>query len=1102
MSLTNKVAQFTADSDLVNEWVHGGSTTSITTDSGPVRSPAKLIADLDASINVSGTGVLALATAQAGIATTKASDATTQATLATNEKIAAITARTAAELAAANALISVGSYTTEALGRAAVADGAAFKVQGSGDVAAYEYRRTNSTTSVLIATYPSITLLENTLENFNGYARTIIGSDHPIALTRGNYKYAGIVMAATIFGWASAFLHNGSAFNVVQTNLRGNAAGRIRVEICRGSAPLVPIAYGYVEVTTTARNTTVVLNKTVRDAANNEVMYIRIYDPSKIIGLAYGDNIRTGSDPDATTYPDQYWYAGGWSTASPASNYRIDFRLVNTNLETRILADDLKIAVGIGAMSALLPNVLTNAPVFSRGSHDKGGANTVVSTIFGWRSPFKHNGKAFNTVQLSLKDGGTTAFPITVEILSSDAVTVLGTGTVIISGGSTVGTYTVALDRLVTELALNSVGYIQYYDPARKVGLGYPTGGAYTSDADPAVYLEKALTITSWSAATPIGNYRINFRLFNSLASSDNADGLIARTDATGAIVNGFIPYFTYLPVGGVSELDGNNTYYFKGAIGTYELVRQDFYATALDWRIWTDNAAVTVEWRAYVRDSTTVFDMDATARVAEGNIAGANFPKTNTLFRLNLGKRIKCAKGQYLFILFRAVKADGTDNNLYMGRWDTAVANDGRHSLLVNVSGSGWAHTFANGTYPAYCASGFRAINESDEFQNRPTTAQDVVFTPTALVAASTVQAAIAELSVAVENVTAGTTIILPPTIYGLEGKETNIYFDNLLLDDAASYNISAIHSASSGVSQNHRWTWTPAGSVTTGALTISLNNKRSGLQIVAGTTNTYAAAASAGTGTNKKVIVIGDSLIGGGVVTQTLVENAAADAMGITLYGTQGTGSNLHEGRGGWAVYDYTGAGRTLEVPPKPNPFWDGSAVNFANYLTVNSIPAPDWVFISLGINDCADQVTDASAISNANTRLAVLATLINSIKAADPNTKVGLMLATPPSAYQDSFGANYGASTLLRWRFKRSILLWVQRVLAIYANQQSSRIYIVPVNVNLDTVYNMLKVTTVANARNTTSVERQSNGVHPATSGYQQMADAVWAFMKYHA
>jgi len=54
-----------------------------------------------------------------------------------------------------NALIHSSLYATEALGRAAVADNATFSVQGSGDIAALEYRRTNSTTSVLIASYPS-----------------------------------------------------------------------------------------------------------------------------------------------------------------------------------------------------------------------------------------------------------------------------------------------------------------------------------------------------------------------------------------------------------------------------------------------------------------------------------------------------------------------------------------------------------------------------------------------------------------------------------------------------------------------------------------------------------------------------------------------------------------------------------------------------------------------------------------------------------------------------------------------------------------------------------------------------------------------------------
>lgn len=68
----------------------------------------------------------------------------------------ALAAKVAAESARDAALIQAGIYTTEALGRAAVADGVAFKVQGSGDVAAYEYRRVNAgTISTLIATYPS-----------------------------------------------------------------------------------------------------------------------------------------------------------------------------------------------------------------------------------------------------------------------------------------------------------------------------------------------------------------------------------------------------------------------------------------------------------------------------------------------------------------------------------------------------------------------------------------------------------------------------------------------------------------------------------------------------------------------------------------------------------------------------------------------------------------------------------------------------------------------------------------------------------------------------------------------------------------------------------
>lgn len=93
-------------------------------------------------------GAIAAATAQAGIATTQALVATAQAGIATE---AADTSTNAASMA----LIQAGVYVDEPTGRAAVADGQAFKSQGAGDVAAFEWRRLNAGASVLIATYPS-----------------------------------------------------------------------------------------------------------------------------------------------------------------------------------------------------------------------------------------------------------------------------------------------------------------------------------------------------------------------------------------------------------------------------------------------------------------------------------------------------------------------------------------------------------------------------------------------------------------------------------------------------------------------------------------------------------------------------------------------------------------------------------------------------------------------------------------------------------------------------------------------------------------------------------------------------------------------------------
>lgn len=133
MSLINKVDQFNDDVDIAHQIVHGDSTTTVTTEGGPVRSLAKLIADKDAEF-VGGNIV------QQAVAARDDSEA----------------ARDVAVLAKDAAMVGAVTYPDEATGRAAVVDGEYFKVIGSGDVAAREYRRTNASTSVLVAEYPSV----------------------------------------------------------------------------------------------------------------------------------------------------------------------------------------------------------------------------------------------------------------------------------------------------------------------------------------------------------------------------------------------------------------------------------------------------------------------------------------------------------------------------------------------------------------------------------------------------------------------------------------------------------------------------------------------------------------------------------------------------------------------------------------------------------------------------------------------------------------------------------------------------------------------------------------------------------------------------------
>lgn len=79
----------------------------------------------------------------------------------------------------------------------------------------------------------------------------------------------------------------------------------------------------------------------------------------------------------------------------------------------------------------------------------------------------------------------------------------------------------------------------------------------------------------------------------------------------------------------------------------------------------------------------------------------------------------------------------------------------------------------------------------------------------------------------------------------------------------------------------------------------------------------------------------------------------------------------------------------------------------------------------------------------------------------------------------------------------------MLWAKTLIETYTGQEANRIYLVPTNTALDVVNGYpLSASAIVNSRSSVMVQRQNNGVHPDTSGYQQIGDALLAFLKCNA
>lgn len=351
---------------------------------------------------------------------------------------------------------------------------------------------------------------------------------------------------------------------------------------------------------------------------------------------------------------------------------------------------------------------------------------------------------------------------------------------------------------------------------------------------------------------------------------------------------------------------------------------------------------------------------------------------------------------------------------------------------------------------------------------------------------------------------------LVLPPEIHAVVGLEANLYFDNVILTlDRSAWAFDV--DCAIGTQQSERWTCTPSDK-DVGKTPLTLTIRDAENRVVAlGATVVRVSPASVGGGREVSLLVIGDSLTHASIYPARVFDLGKQLGPEIRLVGSHAPNAQRpeirHEGYGGWTAERFatlcTDSARPGAGADRGSPFLFKDApaapqLDFARYFEeVNEGKAPDFVVLFLGCNDTFG-VNDETIESRIDWMFGHYDALIAALKKTAPATEVGALLLVPPAASQDAFGANYTCGQT-RVQYRRNQHRVVERMLAHYGDREAEGIFLIPAHVALDCEHNYPTQTATWNIHCQTQTDRQCNGVHPAAGGYNQIGDAVFAWLK---
>jgi len=223
---------------------------------------------------------------------------------------------------------------------------------------------------------------------------------------------------------------------------------------------------------------------------------------------------------------------------------------------------------------------------------------------------------------------------------------------------------------------------------------------------------------------------------------------------------------------------------------------------------------------------------------------------------------------------------------------------------------------------------------------------------------------------------------------------------------------------------------------------------------------------------------------------------------------------GGVAHEGYGGWGwntFFTSWGIDESRDNdglhPRRPwvrnsrflFPDGDGFKFDFAQYCKkYNQGKYPDTIVITLGINNifCAKSDGEVDAAWRKEI-YPYMKKMVSEFRRCNPQVHIAFCTLTPGAWSQDAFGSSYQCSyTLWRWRLNH---------LRFYGKLTGAakkfHVGLIPLHAVVDGANGFPEETEKVNQCSEETVSRQINAMHPNPSGYAQMGDCVFAYLKHH-